>query len=45
MASQTAQLPAGVTLEYGLDGPPGAPVLCFVHGLGTSMQQSRPQAG
>lgn len=44
MTSQTAKLPTGVTLEYALDGPPAAPVLCFVHGLGAAMEQFRPQA-
>ena len=44
MTIQTAKLPTGVTLEYALDGPPAAPVLCFVHGLGAAMQQFRPQA-
>lgn len=43
MTTQTAQLPTGVTLEYTLDGPSGAPVLCFVHGLGAAMAQFRPQ--
>lgn len=44
MTMQTTKLPTGVTLEYTLDGPPAAPVLCFVHGLGAAMQQFRPQA-
>ncbi len=44
MTIQSAQLTTGVTLEYALDGPPAAPVLCFVHGLGAAMEQFRPQA-
>lgn len=44
MTIQTAKLPTGVTLEYTLDGPPAASVLCFVHGLGAAMEQFRPQA-
>lgn len=44
MTTHTAQLPTGITLEYALEGPPGKPVLCFVHGLGAAMDQFRPQA-
>lgn len=34
--SQTAHLATGVTIEYLLEGPADAPVLCFVHGLGAN---------
>ncbi len=44
MTTRTTRLPTGVTLEYALDGPPAATVLCFVHGLGAAMEQFRPQA-
>ena len=44
MNTQTATLSTGVTLEYLLDGPPDAPVLCFVHGLGSNLRQFLTQA-
>lgn len=44
MTVQTARLSTDVTLAYALKGPPTAPVLCFVHGLGAAMDQFRPQA-
>lgn len=44
MTFHTAKLNTGVTLEYALEGPPGKPVLCFIHGLGAAMDQYRPQA-
>ncbi len=43
MTFQTANLHKGITLEYALEGPPKAPVLCFVHGLGAAMEQFQPQ--
>ena len=43
MATESMVLPTGVTVEYELVGPPGAPVLCFVHGVGASMEQFQSQ--
>jgi 3-oxoadipate enol-lactonase len=37
-------LPTGVTLEVALVGPADAPVLAFIHGLGSSLHQFLPQA-
>ena len=42
--SRTALLPTGITLEYVFDGPPDAPVLAFVHGLGSNLHQFAAQA-
>lgn len=41
--SQTAHLATGATIEYLLEGPADAPVLCFVHGLGANLRQFLPQ--
>jgi pimeloyl-ACP methyl ester carboxylesterase len=41
---QTTRLPTGATIEYLLEGPADAPVLCFVHGLGSNLRQFLPQA-
>jgi alpha-beta hydrolase superfamily lysophospholipase len=41
---ETTQLSTGVTMEYLLHGPAHAPVLCFVHGLGSNLRQFLPQA-
>ena len=43
MATESILLPTGVTVEYELVGPSGAPVVCFVHGLGAAMEQFQPQ--
>jgi 3-oxoadipate enol-lactonase len=43
MTIRTAKLPTGVSLEYSLEGPPTATVLCFVHGVGAAMEQFLPQ--
>ena len=43
MHNQTATLSTGVTMEYTLTGPTEAPVLAFVHGLGSNMRQFVPQ--
>ncbi len=43
MATESILLPTGVAVEYELVGPPGAPVVCFVHGLGAAMEQFEPQ--
>ena len=40
----TAALPTGITMEYALDGPADTPVLAFVHGLGSNLQQFAAQA-
>ena len=39
MHGRTALLPTGITMEYALDGPTDAPVLAFVHGLGSNLHQ------
>ena len=44
VTTETVLLPTGPSLEYALDGPPGAPVVCFVHGLGAAMHQFRSQS-
>jgi len=44
MITQTATLSTGVTLEYSLSGPAEAPVLAFVHGLGSNLRQFALQA-
>lgn len=41
---QTTRLATGATIEYLLEGPADAPVLCFVHGLGANLRQFLPQA-
>ncbi|MFN2322981.1 MAG: alpha/beta fold hydrolase [Trueperaceae bacterium] len=41
---QRALLPTGITLEYAFEGPADAPVLAFVHGLGSSLHQFVAQA-
>jgi 3-oxoadipate enol-lactonase len=43
MMIETATLSTGVTIEYALTGPAEAPVLAFVHGLGSNMRQFLPQ--
>jgi 3-oxoadipate enol-lactonase len=43
MTIEAATLSTGVTLEYMLMGPTEAPVLAFVHGLGSNMRQFLPQ--
>lgn len=43
MATESILLPTGVTVEYEFAGPAGAPVVCFVHGLGAAMEQFDPQ--
>lgn len=42
--TRTSPLPTGITMEYALDGPADAPVLAFVHGLGSSLHQFAAQA-
>lgn len=44
MTTHLVPLVTGIDMEYELDGPPAAPVLCFVHGLGAAIQQFDPQA-
>ncbi len=41
---ETARLATGIRMEYLLEGPADAPVLCFVHGLGSNLRQFLPQA-
>jgi len=41
---RTALLPTGITMEYAFDGPADAPVLAFVHGLGSNLHQFAAQA-
>ena len=43
MKTDTILLSTGVTLEYQLVGPPEAPVLCFVHGVGAALEQFQRQ--
>jgi pimeloyl-ACP methyl ester carboxylesterase len=40
---RSAVLSTGVSLEYTLTGPSYAPVLCFIHGLGSNLRQFLPQ--
>ena len=42
--TRTSPLPTGITMEYAFDGPADAPVLAFVHGLGSSLHQFAAQA-
>ncbi len=42
--TRSALLATGITMEYALDGPADAPVLAFVHGLGSNLQQFVGQA-
>jgi 3-oxoadipate enol-lactonase len=37
--TRTADLPTGIAMEYALAGPADAPVLAFVHGLGSNLHQ------
>jgi 3-oxoadipate enol-lactonase len=41
---RTVLLPTGITMEYVFDGPTDAPVLAFVHGLGSNLHQFAVQA-
>ncbi|NCC33554.1 MAG: alpha/beta fold hydrolase [Chloroflexia bacterium] len=41
---ETTRLATGITMEYVLHGPADAPVLCFIHGLGSNLRQFLPQA-
>ena len=42
--TRSTRLPTGIAMEYAFDGPEGAPVLAFVHGLGSSLHQFAAQA-
>jgi 3-oxoadipate enol-lactonase len=39
LPTRTADLPTGIAMQYALAGPADAPVLAFVHGLGSNLHQ------